>query len=85
MLSHAVLTADEYLLQDVLGYIRKEWTIMTEEDCIPVQVALQLMDSSSLGRAHQSDQFKMVYKQLQEALKAIVNGEQLLIPLEDDA
>lgn len=47
---------------------------MTEDNCVPVQVALQLMDSSSLGRAHQTDQFQETHKQLQKALRSIVNG-----------
>lgn len=46
---------------------------MAEDRCVPVQVALQLMDSSSLGRAHQYGQFQDTHKQLRRALKAIVN------------
>ncbi|KAI9843458.1 MAG: hypothetical protein M1837_006304 [Sclerophora amabilis] len=65
--------ADYAQLKDVLQYIQQEWEFMTDDDCIPVQVALQLMDSSSLGRAHQFDQFQQTHKQLQRALRAIVN------------
>jgi exocyst complex component 4 len=46
---------------------------MADDSCIPVQVALQLMDTSSLGRAHQYGQFQDTHKQLRRALKAIVN------------
>lgn len=46
---------------------------MTQDKCVPVQVALQLMDSSSLGRADQYDQFQETNEQLQRSLKAIVN------------
>ncbi len=60
-------------LDDVLRYIHQDWDFMTEENCIPVQVALQLMDSSSLGRADQYGQFKETHEQLQKSLKAIVN------------
>ncbi|KAI9805109.1 MAG: hypothetical protein M1825_000943 [Sarcosagium campestre] len=60
-------------IDDVLQYIQQEWGFMTEDQCIPVQVALQLMDSSSLGRAHQYDLFQQTHKHLQRALKAIVN------------
>lgn len=67
--------ADPIVLSDVLQHIQQEWDFMTDEKCIPVQVALHLMDSSSLGRAHQYDQFQQTHKQLQKALKAIVNGE----------
>ncbi|KAI9677466.1 MAG: hypothetical protein M1817_006420 [Caeruleum heppii] len=65
--------ADEGIIKDVLRSIQQDWQFMTEEECVPVQVALQLMDSSSLGRAHQYDAFQETYKQLQKALKAIVN------------
>lgn len=60
-------------VSNVLNLIRREWSFMTESECIPVQVALQLMDSSSLGRAHQDGHFLDAYKDLQQALKGIVN------------
>jgi exocyst complex component 4 len=46
---------------------------MAQDNCMPVKVALELMDSSSLGRAHQYEEFQRTHKQLQRALKAIVN------------
>ena len=61
-------------LTEVIQQIQQDWDFMTDEKCVPVQVALNLMDSSSLGRAHQYDQFQATHKQLQRALKAIVNG-----------
>ena len=42
-----------------------------------VQVALKLMDSSSLGLADQYDRFRQTHQELQRALKAIVNGKAL--------
>ncbi|KAI9746344.1 MAG: hypothetical protein M1818_000056 [Claussenomyces sp. TS43310] len=54
-------------------YIQSEWAFMAQDKCVPVQVALQLMDNSSVGRAHQSEQFQQTHMQLQRALKAIVN------------
>jgi phage terminase small subunit len=59
---------------EILQYIQRDWDFMTDGQCVPVQVALQLMDTSSLGRAHQYEQFKETNKQLQTSLKAIVNG-----------
>ena len=47
---------------------------MTKPDCVPVHVALQLLDESSLGRGNDYDDFKETSKALQKALKAIVNG-----------
>lgn len=47
---------------------------MTRDDCVPVQVALQLMDTSTLGHADRYDDFQQTHEQLQSALKSIVNG-----------
>lgn len=46
---------------------------MASDTCIPVKVALQLMDPSSLGLADQYDRFQDTHLQLQNALKVIVN------------
>ena len=46
---------------------------MASDNCIPIKVALQLMDPSSLGLADQYDQFQNVHQQLQNAHKVIVN------------
>lgn len=46
---------------------------MASDSCIPIKVALQLMDDSSLGLADQYEQFQDVHHQLQNALKLIVN------------
>jgi exocyst complex component 4 len=62
-----------FTLAEVLQHIQSEWGFMADDKCVPVQVALQLMDSSSLGRAHQYGQFQDTHKQLKRALKAIVN------------
>lgn len=60
-------------LPDILRYIEQQWTFMAAQDCTPVKVALQLKDSSSLGLMDQYDQFQETHKQLQNALKVIVN------------
>lgn len=61
-------------LKDVLQYIQQDWEFMSRDDCVPVQIALQLMDSSTLGRADRYGDFQETHQQLQKALKAIVNG-----------
>lgn len=43
--------------------------------CVPVHIALQLMDHSSLGRGGDYQDFQRTSKSLQKALKAIVNGK----------
>ena len=55
-------------------HIQEKWSIMTKPDCVPVHVALQLLDKSSLGRGNDYDDFQETSKALQKALKAIVNG-----------
>jgi exocyst complex component 4 len=60
-------------IEDVLQYIRQNWDFMTHDQCVPIEVALKLMDSSSLGLASQYGQFRNTHQELQQALKAIVN------------
>jgi exocyst complex component 4 len=58
----------------VLHIIRQNWDFMTQDHCVPIEVALKLMDASSLGLAGQYGQFKTTHQELQQALKSIVNG-----------
>ncbi|KAF8429887.1 Sec8 exocyst complex component-specific domain-containing protein [Terfezia claveryi] len=60
-------------LDDILRVIEKDWGFMMEDDCTPVKVALELMDPSSLGRAHMYDSFRCTHQELQQALQSIVN------------
>lgn len=46
---------------------------------MPVHIALQLMDYSSLGRGNDYQDFQRTNRYLQKALKAIVNGQILLL------
>lgn len=46
---------------------------MVDNDCIPVQLALQLLDSSSVGRAHEYRKFQHTHTYLQDSLKGIVH------------
>lgn len=66
-------------IEDVLQYIRQNWDFMTQDQCVPIEVALKLMDSSSLGLASQYGQFRTTHQELQQALKAIVNGNKCYI------
>ncbi|CAO2649431.1 Nn.00g068160.m01.CDS01 [Neocucurbitaria sp. VM-36] len=60
-------------IEEVLHYIEQKWDFMTKDRCVPIEVALKLMDSSSLGLANQADQFRQTHDELQYALKGIVN------------
>lgn len=66
-------TADISVDEEVLDSISREWDFMTDDKCIPVEVALKLLDSSSLGLADRYGDFRGTHQQLQSALKAIVN------------
>ena len=57
----------------VLQHINEKWAVITKDDCVPVHVALQLMDYSSLGRGSDYEDFQRTSQALQKALKAIVN------------
>lgn len=61
-------------IEEVLQYIQQNWDFMTKDQCVPIEVALKLMDSSSLGLADQAGRFKQTHDELQQALKGIVNG-----------
>ncbi|KAF2750444.1 hypothetical protein M011DRAFT_510082 [Sporormia fimetaria CBS 119925] len=60
-------------MEDILKYIRENFGFMTKENCVPIEIALKLMDSSSLGLADQVSRFQDTHQDLQRALKAIVN------------
>ena len=60
-------------VEEILRYIEQHWSFMSSSDCIPIKVALQLMDPSSLGLQDQTAQFAEAHVQLQNALKVIVN------------
>jgi len=60
-------------IEEVLQTIQQDWPFMTRNESIPVRIALQLMDPSSLGLANRLDEFLDTHDQLQSALKAIVN------------
>lgn len=66
-------TSAERQIGQVLEHIRSEWPSMCEDDCVPVQLALQLLDSSSVGRAHEYRKFQQTHAYLQDSLKNIVH------------
>lgn len=60
-------------IEEVLQHIKQDWDFMMDDKCVPVQVALQLMDGSSLGLAVRYRRFQDIHQQLQNALRSIVN------------
>lgn len=70
--SRAIPWTDSLLA--VLQSIQRDWDFMTDSECIPVHVALSLMDTSTLGKADREPDFLHMYNDIQKTLKAIVNG-----------
>ena len=60
-------------IDGVLDHINEHWDVLTRDDCVPVHVALQLMDYSSLGRGNDYQDFQKTNRHLQKSLKSIVN------------
>ncbi|KLU90029.1 exocyst complex component sec8 [Magnaporthiopsis poae ATCC 64411] len=63
----------ERQIAQVLEHIKKDWPAMCQTDCVPVQLALQLLDNSSVGRAHEYRNFQNTHRYLQDSLKNIVH------------
>lgn len=66
-------TNTKHEMGKVLDLIKQDWPAMCESDCIPVQLALQLLDPSSVGRASEYRDFKRTHQYLQDSLKKIVH------------
>ncbi|PWY75183.1 hypothetical protein BO70DRAFT_296262 [Aspergillus heteromorphus CBS 117.55] len=60
-------------IEDVLQMVQREWDFVADENCIPVQVALQLMDTSTLGKADREPDFIRINDTVQRTLKSVVN------------
>ncbi|KAB5575981.1 Sec8 exocyst complex component-specific domain-containing protein [Coniochaeta sp. 2T2.1] len=57
----------------VVDLVRREWPNLSETDSGPVQLGLQLLDTSSVGRAHEYRDFQKTHNYLQSSLKGIVH------------
>ncbi|KEY73374.1 hypothetical protein S7711_01487 [Stachybotrys chartarum IBT 7711] len=66
-------TNAERQISQVLEHIKADWPAMCQDDCVPVQLALQLLDNSSVGRAHEYRTFQQTHTYLQNSLKNIVH------------
>ncbi|KAE8161693.1 hypothetical protein BDV40DRAFT_289067 [Aspergillus tamarii] len=66
-------TAGSQAVEEVLQSIQQEWDLVASDECVPVQVALQLMDTSTLGKADREPEFLDVHNRIQRTLKSVVN------------
>ena len=60
-------------MDEIMRHIQNNWRTMEGDECIPVKVALQLMDPSSLGLADKEPDFADTHIDLQKSLKSVVN------------
>ncbi len=62
-------------LDDIISAVSVEWKELVSEDANTLEVALSLMDNSSIGKAKYYSRFEGLKSELQEMLKLIVNGK----------
>ncbi|KAK5098843.1 exocyst subunit [Lithohypha guttulata] len=60
-------------MDEILRHIQTHWNMMEGDECVPVKVALQLADPSSLGLGNQEQDFADTHVDLQKSLKGVVN------------
>ncbi|KAE8397030.1 Sec8 exocyst complex component-specific domain-containing protein [Aspergillus pseudonomiae] len=66
-------SAGSQAVEEILQSIQQEWDLVASDECVPVQVALQLMDTSTLGKADREPEFLGVHNRIQRTLKSVVN------------
>lgn len=62
-------------LDDIISNVSLEWKELVADDSNTLEVALSLMDNSSIGKAKYYSRFDGLKSELQEMLKLIVNGK----------
>lgn len=60
-------------MDEILRHIQSSWKDMEGDDCVPVKIALKLMDPSSLGLKDKEEDFSNTHVDLQKCLKSVVN------------
>ncbi|KAK9458056.1 Sec8 exocyst complex component-specific domain-containing protein [Dipodascopsis uninucleata] len=58
-------------INDVLKFVERDWNSLVSEDCNPIAVALELMDTSSVGRASEIEDFKDLSRRLENIMYKI--------------
>ncbi|KAJ5794835.1 hypothetical protein N7457_001434 [Penicillium paradoxum] len=73
VVQHRNESGETQAIEAILQSIQRDWDFMTDAECVPVHVALSLMDTSTLGKADREPEFLHMYNDIQKTLKAIVN------------
>ena len=68
-------TVDEslYSLKEVYNTIKYDWPQMLREDANPIEMAVALLDDTSVGLAHRLQEFNMLKESSEQALRSVVN------------
>ncbi|KAK9389096.1 Sec8 exocyst complex component-specific domain-containing protein [Lipomyces mesembrius] len=65
------ISYDQQRTNDVLKFVERDWGALLSDDCNPVAAALELMDTSSVGRANEYDDFKDLSIRLEKIMEVI--------------
>lgn len=60
-------------LKEVTNYLKYEWPQLLDPKTNPIDLAISLLDRSSVGLAHRLDDFHDISKQTQQALRNVVS------------
>ncbi|KAK9446697.1 Sec8 exocyst complex component-specific domain-containing protein [Limtongia smithiae] len=66
-------SSDSQQINDTLKFIQRDWGTLMDDDCNPVATALELMDTSSVGRASELDDFRELSSRLEKIMQTISN------------
>lgn len=62
-----------YELKEVMNYIKYEWPQVMKEDSNPIELAISLLDDSSVGLSHKLPEFEDISENTASALRKVVN------------
>ncbi|KAI5968579.1 SEC8 [Candida margitis] len=60
-------------LKELYSTIKYDWPRILEDDANPIELAISLLDDSSVGMAHRLDEFKRLKKSTEGALRGVVH------------
>ncbi|ODV86260.1 hypothetical protein CANARDRAFT_196758 [[Candida] arabinofermentans NRRL YB-2248] len=60
-------------LESCLNYIKQHWPDLLKENCNPLEIAIPLLDNSSVGLAHRQNEFVQLKERFSRILKQSVN------------
>ncbi|KAI5964528.1 SEC8 [Candida theae] len=61
------------VLKEIYSTVRYDWPRILEDDANPIELAISLLDDSSVGLAHRQDEFQRLKKSTEGALRRVVH------------